>query len=171
MRALITSDTHTRDAGLYELAEKYRETIDLWIHCGDSELEPTDPALKNFHVVSGNTDCPGNFQLIEDITWHQLNIMVTHGDRFNVRFGIEELYKEALKRKANIVFYGHTHIAKVDKKDSIYFINPGSLHFPRGTFSQGTYAILEEMDGKYFITFYTQDHQLIKEWRQELIFD
>ena len=38
----------------------------------------------------------------------------------------------------NYIFYGHTHVAKVDKMDDIFFINPGSISQPRGQLRIGS---------------------------------
>ena len=42
-----------------------------------------------------------------------------------------KLKYKALEFGANIVLYGHTHIGKIDFKEGIWFINPGSASLPR----------------------------------------
>lgn len=168
MKALITSDTHSQDAGLYELKEMYQKEVDLWLHCGDSELLNNDPALADFHVVTGNTDWLGKFPSSEKINFAGLTLLLTHGHLFHVRSGVDELAAWAEKEQADIVFYGHTHIAKVDEKAGKYFINPGSLHFPRGTYRQGSYAILTREANSTQIDFYTEAHEKIEAWSQKL---
>lgn len=159
-----------QDAGLYELQEKYKEEIDLWIHCGDSQLNPHDPALENFKVVLGNTDWPGSFSEMLTIEFDKLNLLVTHGDQYHVGRGMEELYPLAKEKNVDIVFYGHTHIPKVDKVKDIFFINPGSLHFPRGRYPMGTYAILNTEAEKATLSFYNGNHEHVKDWDRELEF-
>jgi len=44
----------------------------------------------------------------------------------------EELLDLSRKFKFNIVVSGHTHIFRIDKKDKLIFINPGSPSLPKG---------------------------------------
>ena len=78
---------------------------------------------------------------------------------------MEKLAKE---NDARIVFYGHTHIAKVDQKDGIYFINPGSIAQPRGPLREGSYAIYEKNGKDEYITFYDWNHNKIEDLSQSL---
>lgn len=160
-----------QDAGLYELKEIYKDEVDLWLHTGDSQLDPHDPALLNFKVVEGNTDWPGSFPTILEVKFDFLNLLITHGDQYHVGRGLEELYELSLNKKINIVLYGHTHIPKVDKINDIYFINPGSLHFPRGSYPMGTYALLRTDKNKVWISYYNSKHEHITDWNQELVFN
>ena len=81
---------------------------------------------------------------------------------------IAKMLDEARKSDAKIVFYGHTHIAKVDKEDDVYFINPGSIRHPRGNIDVGSYAIYEKIDNDEYITFYDWNHNELKDLSQKL---
>jgi uncharacterized protein len=50
----------------------------------------------------------------------KLNIFLFHGD---MRYDIPS--------ETNIIIYGHTHEKRLEKKDGIIFLNPGSAAFPR----------------------------------------
>ncbi|HDU1144378.1 TPA: metallophosphoesterase family protein, partial [Listeria monocytogenes] len=39
MKLLVVSDSHSERDCLIHLKEKYKNTVDAMIHCGDSELE------------------------------------------------------------------------------------------------------------------------------------
>ena len=45
MKVLFVSDSHGLTAELEKLVENHQDEVDLFIHCGDSELDPDDPAI------------------------------------------------------------------------------------------------------------------------------
>jgi hypothetical protein len=49
--------------------------------------------------------------------------------------------------KADILLFGHTHIAEIVKNGSGYILNPGSISDPRGNSSE-SYAIIEINNSK-----------------------
>lgn len=59
-------------------------------------------------------------------------LFVTHGHRYSLLNGTEALAMEAKKQNAQLVFYGHTHIARADQNESMLILNPGSCSRPRG---------------------------------------
>lgn len=166
MKALIVSDNHGIDRDLYELMTIYEHDIDLWLHCGDSEFRLNDPVFDVFQAVLGNTDFD-HFPPQEVNELAGRKIVHVHGHQHSVSFGVEGLNRLAEKENADIVFYGHTHIAKVDFMNGRYFINPGSINFPRGTLREGSYAILT-LDDTPSISFFTNDHEIIEDLSQPL---
>lgn len=60
-----------------------------------------------------------------------MNVFITHGHIYGVYYGLDDIQKQAELEKADLVLYGHTHIA--DRRDSgvTTFINPGSCTLPR----------------------------------------
>lgn len=58
-------------------------------------------------------------------------ILVTHGHIFGVYYGMSEIEKQASLDKADVVIYGHSHIASKSETPSVTFINPGSCTLPR----------------------------------------
>jgi putative phosphoesterase len=59
-------------------------------------------------------------------------VLVVHGNRQNVDFGVENLCESAYSADADLVFYGHTHIHEREDIDGTLFLNPGSCARPRG---------------------------------------
>ena len=51
MKVLIVSDSHGLTTELEKLKENYQDEVDLFIHCGDSELEADDRAIHSFVAV------------------------------------------------------------------------------------------------------------------------
>ena len=50
--------------------------------------------------------------------------------------------KEARENKCDILVYGHTHVKKLEKKDNLIILNPGSPSRPRDY--APSFAILED---------------------------
>lgn len=124
MKALIVSDNHSQDAHLYELISKYEEEINLWLHCGDSEFQTNDPVFDYFKSVQGNMDWASfPVELVNELNGKI--ICHTHGHLYGVNRGVDGLNELATEEKADIVFYGHTHIAAIDKKTDVTLLIQG----------------------------------------------
>ncbi len=168
MKILVASDNHGDQYCLEELLDIYRDEIDLWLHCGDSEFISSNDLWDSFKTVSGNMDYSNEFpnHLVE--TFDGETFVVVHGHKHQVKFTFDPLYELAVENNARVVFYGHTHIARVDKMKDVYFINPGSIKFPRGPIPVGSYAIYEQEDDKEKITYFDWNHNEIEELSQDL---
>jgi putative phosphoesterase len=147
MKLLILSDTH----GNYPLAIKAIEQagqVDQIVHLGD-DMEDAfiieriigQPVIK----VPGNCDFAAKVprELCKSIA--QKNILLTHGDKYNVKAGLAQLHKKALAERAHIVLYGHSHLAGIETIEEILFVNPGCLH--RSSIKP-TYATLNIFSGE-----------------------
>lgn len=60
-----------------------------------------------------------------------MNVFVTHGAAYGVYYGLDDLEKQAEILNADLVLYGHTHIADRTDIEQTSFINPGSCTLPR----------------------------------------
>lgn len=142
IKLLIVSDTHGDVFQLSELVKKYKN-YDYLFHLGDSarDLNKIDFNGKKF-VVKGNVDFISKAKNEIFINVANKKIMITHGHRYGVKYGLERLYFSALENEADIVLFGHTHISMNEKYDDILFFNPGSLAYPR-LLSKGSYGIIE----------------------------
>lgn len=167
MKILVASDNHREETGLYDLLNIY-DDIDLWLHCGDSEFGIHNPLWSSFNTVKGNMDWENAFPNIRIEEVNDNRFIVVHGHNHQVRKSYELLLEEATKYNAGVVFYGHTHIAKVDQVNGVYFINPGSISQPRGSLQMGSYAIYENNEENSFIHFYDWNHNKIQELSQKL---
>ncbi len=47
----------------------------------------------------------------------------------------------AKREKADIVLFGHTHVAKTEYAEGVYFVNPGSPSCPRE--GRPSYAVID----------------------------
>jgi len=157
MRILVISDTHGDIEKAQNVIKKSRG-IDLLIHLGDyfrdaqklSNIFPDMP----IEYVYGNSDF-----MIENVQAEKLlecegkTIFITHGHRYSVKWDYEKLYRKAEETRADIILFGHTHVADIVKKDTLYLINPGSISDPRDN-SNESYAIIDICEGNINPTLY-----------------
>ena len=132
MKIGILSDTH----GVKECIDKaipYLKKCDLIIHAGDnfSDSKYIHSMTKvGIMAVKGNCD----FDNVEDELIFDIEdkaVFLCHGDKYNVKYGLNEIELKAKSVDADIVIFGHTHVPLSYKKDNIIYINPGSLSLPR----------------------------------------
>ncbi len=148
MKILVISDTHGKISNLERLLERIRP-IDLLLHLGDIENDKEQVkqlAGCRVEAVSGNNDWLGRDprELILELGRHR--ILMTHGHRFSVYYGTEQLKEHARENKADVVIYGHTHIPEMDLSGDIWVMNPGSISYPRGG-SRYSYIVMD-LDSK-----------------------
>ncbi|WP_034301503.1 YfcE family phosphodiesterase [Alkalibacterium sp. AK22] len=159
MKLIVVSDNHGNAYYMEEILSIYEDEAPGWIHCGDSELPEDHPLWQNYKTVEGNMDYAKGIPLelvrrIEDKT-----MLVVHGHKHAVKQSYQKLKSRADEEQATFVFYGHTHIAKVEQEDGIFFINPGSLTQPRDR-ERGTYLVMDYNPKKHTVqfTYFDQDH-------------
>jgi uncharacterized protein len=141
-RVLVVADSHGNTVKL-SLIIRRESPFDFIIHCGDgaADLVHVDmPRGAAVVSVSGNVDlarCPG----MERLVVRQIGpvtVMVAHGDEFRVNAGYEAIEREGRGRGADIVLFGHTHVAYRGGGRPVLF-NPGPA-------TNGRYGLLH-IDG------------------------
>lgn len=158
---LITSDSHGLTKELEEMKEKH--AVDLYIHCGDSELDFDAPELSPFYKVGGNCDFDSLYPDQEVLDLNGIRFFVTHGHLHQVKGSLTNLSYAAEEHQANVVCFGHTHIAGAEKIGNQLFINPGSIRMPRNRVEK-TYAILSwENTDHVQVDFYTLKDGKVKD--------
>lgn len=141
-RILVVSDTHGNDEILKKLVKKY-EHFEYLIHLGDHIWDIDDIEFKGKVLsIKGNADRGAKGASDRVFTIDGYNIWLTHGHLYCVKFGLNKLFYSALEKKADIVIFGHTHVALNINYENMLFFNPGSLAYPRGT-NIGSYGIIE----------------------------
>lgn len=140
-KVLIISDSHGLTKELAEIRARHHD-VDKAIHCGDSELTEDDLNLTSYRVVGGNCDWNGFFP--NDIVFKHggLNFLITHGHLYDIKRSLMKLDYKAQETKADIVCFGHSHVAYAEIFNDRLFINPGSIRLPRH-FVKQSYVILE----------------------------
>ena len=137
MRVLVISDSHN-DYISASLAVKSQLNAKIIIHCGDGAYD-VDKLRYNFKdrkiiAVKGNCDFYSDLNKEEIININGKKIFITHGDKYKVEYGLENIIEKAKKIKADVVLFGHTHVPMCEYKDGIYILNPGSIKTTRGTY-------------------------------------
>lgn len=150
MKILVVSDTHGRVDAFIEELNKHRDA-DMIFHLGDlvqdAEIiaESTSVPMR---IVRGNNDYfDKNTPLYDIVRIGGIKILLTHGHKENVYFGVSQLVRKAKECDVDMVLYGHTHIFHNEVVDGIRVINPGSAGYDRaGEFE--SFVILEISDEK-----------------------
>ena len=152
MKALIVSDSHGLESELLTIVERHPEA-EVAYHCGDSQLTRMDESLYPYRVVKGNCDYGNDFadEVLE--SFGAVKLLCVHGHRQDVKYSLDQLVHHADQKAAQVVLYGHSHVAKAEQKDGKLFINPGSIRMPRHR-PEKTYAILTLEEDAYSVDFY-----------------
>jgi len=167
IKILAVSDSHGKKDILNELALRYTNQIDHFVHCGDSELSSSDLIWGIMTTVMGN--CDYDYQMNDEYLFQagDRTVLVVHGHRHSVRGSVAGLKQAAEQADAALVFYGHTHIAKAELEDGILFINPGSISQPRGTLMEKTYCIVTLDDQTATVAYYNDHHQEMVDMKKQ----
>lgn len=133
MRIGVISDTH-RYTGVIKKVIKVFENPDVIIHLGDNvqDVSAIEAIYKGKIInVKGNCDFmpDGPGEIFEEIGGKKF--FITHGHKYDVKFGIEKLKYRASELGADVVLFGHTHISKIVFENGVWYINPGSPSLPR----------------------------------------
>lgn len=145
MRIGVLSDTHGDQAAIRQVASKVTD-VAMWLHAGDCSQDAEYlRGLVNVPVVAarGNCDGPTSAMIDEFIEVAGLNIWLTHGHRYGVKQGIQELVEWSKVYEVDVVVYGHTHVVDNRWCEGVLLFNPGSTYGKRTTC-----GILEIQDGK-----------------------
>lgn len=139
-RILAVSDTHNAPALLASIVRQ-ELPFDELVFCGDgfSDIARAElPASFMISAVVGNVDRPQGFcspeQLVTEIGGKK--VLITHGDLFGVKHGLERIRHHGATRGADLVVFGHTHEQYAETSSRPILVNPGSLR-------QGHYCIIE----------------------------
>ncbi|WP_243291185.1 metallophosphoesterase [Bacillus sp. FJAT-47783] len=160
MKVLIISDSHGQTDVLHRVKERHLTEVDAIIHCGDSELMKDDLALDRMIVVRGNCDFETSFMNDHIEQMNDIKFFVTHGHLYSVKSTLMKLKYKAEEVNANVVCFGHSHIAGAEMIDGILFINPGSISLPRMR-KEKTYVILNIAKGQANVDFYDENGDLL----------
>lgn len=125
---IVASDTHGQSYLLDELCEAYPKA-DLFLHCGDLEDDATK--YPKWLFVRGNNDWDSSMPEGRIVTVAGIRIYIVHSQYFSYGRREEQLAQMALKNDCQLVLYGHTHVAKINRIKDVVLINPGSMCLPR----------------------------------------
>lgn len=133
MLIAVVSDTHRMDRYI-KLAKELIKEADVLIHLGDNieDVEVLERGFKGeVYAVSGNCDYSNRYPKERIIELNGKKIFFTHGDIYGVKNGLNNIYFKGREVEADIVLFGHTHEAIIEKENNIILMNPGSISLPR----------------------------------------
>lgn len=168
MRIGVISDTHTPGAAKEPPEEVLRafEGVDLILHAGDIYIPSCLDWLEQISpVIAVELGAQAHFSEdsrveekrvfdLEGYTIGMVHDLIIPGmggevmagsiDReFSADKNIPEAVKHVFGADVDIIVFGHTHHAMVEKHQGILFVNPGSPSLPRQSRRLGQVAILE----------------------------
>lgn len=128
-KILVISDTHG-DTTLAERVLNKNQDVDMVIHLGDyfrdaDRLNNLFPNIR-FEYVYGNSDFMiGNVPMEKVLEIEGQRILLTHGHRYSVKWGIEKLQDKAYNDNIQLLLFGHTHISQITYGSGYIILNPG----------------------------------------------
>lgn len=145
MRILVISDSHGKNDDVKQVIEQVGE-IDMFIHLGDIERGP-DYIKKladcETHMIAGNNDYDISLPAQESFMIADKKVFITHGHRFYVNYGVEQLREYAVANGYDIVMFGHTHVPYLEIGDKVTILNPGSISYPRQDGRKHTFTMID----------------------------
>ena len=149
MKILVISDTH-RNTDMFRKALDNHPEIEHIFHLGDlnSDVEQVRNSYPNkkFYCVCGNNDFISEYAQTGIQVLGGRTIYYTHGHLQRVHSNLSTLVSQAKQYNADIVLFGHTHVALAEQIDGVHIFNPGSASRPRqGEKSYGIIELGEEL--------------------------
>lgn len=138
MDVLVVSDSHGMLNNLTRILERESgcKTV-FFLGDGARDIQSCKARYtdRSFICVRGNNDW-GSEEETEAYKYIEKNtVIAVHGHLFGVRYGLSELSEKAESVRANVAFYGHTHIPQIRYEGGICFVNPGAV-------CEGKYAVV-----------------------------
>jgi hypothetical protein len=134
MKIGIIGDTHDQIPELKKAIQTLRdEKIDLLIHAGDWVSAFTLEYYREMHCpirgVWGNNVGDPRFQVMAHKVGLDLEIADVYSEVYDGRrvHVAHELDKAEHMDSADVFIYGHDHVAKIEEKRGMVYINPGTL--------------------------------------------
>lgn len=129
------ADSHGNLGALEKIFEKTSESGNIFVHLGDGtkELETIKSRYSSLNIkqVAGNCDYKSMDKDYDFIFAGGAKILVTHGHKYGVEYGMDDLLMMARVNGCKAALFGHTHCRYQAYVGGIYLLNPGSCTSPR----------------------------------------
>ena len=144
MRLTVFSDSHGETEMLPQAVR--RTSPDILVHLGDhirdaAVFKREFPQLP-LYCVPGNCDFASREEDTAVFFAGSVKVFATHGHRYYVKSTMDSLLNAAHFSEAQLVLYGHTHIARIDYPAGMVVVNPGSA----GRGQRPTFAAIDISD-------------------------
>lgn len=128
IKICIFSDSHNIARNM--LCVIGEQNPDIIIHLGDGErdiakIESQFPKIP-LYAVKGNCDIGSVLPDKHVVEINGVKFFMAHGHTYNVKNGLTALLNAAHFSGANLVLYGHTHLAKYEEHGDLCVLNPGT---------------------------------------------
>lgn len=156
---LICSDIHGDAACFKKIMEeysagKYKKLIilgDLLYHGPRNDLPAgyapkevialANSIKKDIVMVKGNCEAEVD-QMVLDFHIYTKKHLILEGKSVYLEHGHHLVNDSEKFGKGSVVFYGHTHVPKIEFIDGVYYINPGSVSIPKEN-SEKSYIVFD----------------------------
>lgn len=150
MKILVFSDSHGNTSNMIEAINRNKMSCDLVVFLGDglrdaSYVKSKFPEIP-FFEVRGNCDMLSSDVPKESvIDLDGIKVLITHGDKYNVKYGLTNILCAGAEKEVDAIFFGHTHMPTelceyaFDKR--IQLFNPGSIG------GGATYGVINTSNG------------------------
>lgn len=129
MRLLVFSDSHGFCSVVEKaLADHPKAEHVFFLGDGIRQMEEVSYQFPGpvYHMVAGNCDWGSDEKQQDLVTVAGRRIFYTHGHLHHVKFGLEKLLAAGQARSADLILYGHTHVADTKYENGLYIMNPGA---------------------------------------------
>ena len=144
VKIIVASDNHGDMYSIEKILLPHKDA-DLYLHAGDSQR--MDFEMSPFRCVKGNNDWGLDYPNSFIVNTPAGKIYVTHGHKI-LPYNFYELKNQGVK----LIIRGHSHVRKIEEREGVYIVNPGSTSRPRDG-SRGTYLVIMINDNKFDFTF------------------
>ncbi len=156
----IISDTHIRIPGYRNNLGQLCATVfppqirdafhgvDLILHAGDIYTLPILDELEHIAPVLASEGDDDPFEIMNDrrVKWRQ--VLTVEGVTIWLAHQHEVWYWDRLEKPPDVLVFGHSHEAALEKDNGMLRLNPGSPTFPSYKPELGTVGLLTIKSGK-----------------------
>lgn len=149
MKIIVFSDSHQDETSIKKMLE-YEKNIDKIYCSGDSGLSKEKLQALNIISIKGNYPFAPKLPIEKTLKLGKFKVLLTHGHKYHVKFGLKRLFDKTLKLKVDMVIFGHTHQIYLQANKKFIALNPGALS-TRRSYSYPSYARIFIEDKKMVI--------------------
>lgn len=145
MKIGVMSDSHGDLAAIRQGVNQIPDA-DMWLHAGDCSQDAEYlRSLVTVPVLAAKGNCDGHTaaKIDEFLEVEERKIWLTHGHRYGVKQGTQDLVEWGKDYEIDIIIYGHTHKADNRWCEGILLFNPGSSYG-----GQPSWGVLEIYNGQ-----------------------
>lgn len=146
MKLIVFSDSHRELDSMRDVIA--REKPDYVFHLGDhdADAEIISREFQTLPVATVRGNCDGWSDTPQTLTLvvGSVRFFLCHGHSYGVKSGVSTAVYAAMEENADVLLYGHTHVADQQEIRGIKVLNPGSC----GYGSPSTYGFFLIENGK-----------------------